>query len=86
MERFQEVGDAGGHQDRQPVFAGGRVDVRVPAEVREVEHLAGAGGAGPQEPQEGALVADVGQVPHVPLEVGLDVGGIEQVRIWCLGP
>ena len=43
--------------------------------------LGRSGGARPDEPQEGRLVADLGQVPYVALQVGLDVRTVVQVAI-----
>jgi hypothetical protein len=45
------------------------VDVAVAAKIQDIEHLAGACRTGAEKSQKCAFVADIGQIPHITLQV-----------------
>ena len=74
VERGQAEHDEARLQHPEPCLGCWLGDPGVRSERRVVEELAGAAGAQLDEALEGREIADVGERPHIPLEVRCDVG------------
>ncbi len=70
---LEQVDDAWVFKNREPSFSCRMVDVALAAKVQDIEHLAGACRTGAEKSQECAFAADIGKIPHIMLQIGLEV-------------
>ena len=61
----------------KPVFGGGLVDLRIIGNALVIDLLGSPGGNRTQEPQKLQAVNVIGQPPHIPFHVSVNVTGIE---------
>ena len=78
MVRLQQVDHSRSLEDGQPVLGRIRSNIGIPCQVGHVQELPRSGGTGSKEPEEGHFVTDLGQIPNVPLDVGLDVRTVKK--------
>ncbi len=68
----------------KPVLSRSLVNFRVIRDALVIHLLAGPGSGGPEEAQKLQIVNAGGEPPHIPVQVGADVAGIENVGIGIL--
>ena len=68
----------------KPVLSRSLVNFRVIRDALVIDLLAGPGSGGPEEAQKLQIVNAGGEPPHIPVQVGADVAGIENVGIGIL--
>ena len=68
----------------KPVLSRSRVNFRVIRDALVIDLLTGPGSGGPEEAQKLQIVNAGGEPPHIPVQVGADVAGIENVGIGIL--
>lgn len=81
MVWFQQIDNAGRLKDGKPALGGVEGHVGVAGQVGHVEQLPGACRRGPQETEKGHFIPHTGQVADVALQIGLDVGAVEEVAV-----
>ena len=83
MVRLEDVDLEAGLQNGQPVLRRVYTDIGISCKVGEIEKLSRSGCTGLQESKEHSFIADLSQVLHIPLEIGLEVRTVEQISVLC---
>ena len=85
MVRLKKVSNSGCLQDREPVLGSIDGDMDVPAQIGQIQQLAGARRGGSKKTEKSHLITDPGQIANVALQIGLNVGAIEQIPVDLRG-